>query len=210
MKLGSWEARVYRDLRLVTDAAGDFRLLRQEVEAAIEAKPISANPHDSSAIGADASPMGKGKGEGKIQPRTCIPFLGTHRPSINLLHDLTLFGLGQYLSQLYRHSQLPDLIDPTAPNEPVCIDPETNTFEPPAHPEVFAALAPLPPLMQLEPLINIQKQRRIAGVIKSLVTGQHLASKLQYPIDKKLFQRCLRLKALDEDTLFRVYAIYPD
>jgi len=192
-KLGSSEARVYRDLRLVTDSAGDFRYLRQEVEAAIKAEPISVNPHDSSVIGSDASPMAKGKGEGKIQPRTaCIPFLG------------------QYLSQLCRHCQLPDLIDPTAPSEPVRIDPVTNTFEPPAHPEVFAALAPLPPSMQLEPLINIQKQRRIAGVIKSLVTGQHLASKLQFPIDKKLFQRCLRLKALDDDTLFRVYAMYPD
>jgi len=210
-KLGSSDARVYRDLRLVTDASGDFRYLRQEVEAAIGAEPISVNPHDSSSIGADVPSSGKGKGEGKIQPRTaCIPFLGTHRSSIDLSHDLILFGLGQYLSQLHRHSQLPDLIDPTAPNEPVCIDPETNTFEPPAHPEVFAALAPLPPSMQLEPLINIQKQRRIAGVIKSLVTGQHLASKLQFPIDKKLFQRCLRLKALDQDTLFRVYAMYPD
>jgi len=50
------------------------------VEAAIEAEPISVNPHDASAIGVDASPMGKGKGEGKIQPRTaCIPFLGTRR-----------------------------------------------------------------------------------------------------------------------------------
>ena len=202
---------MYRDLRLVTQPSGDFRYLRQEVEAAIEAEPISANPRDSSAAGADGSPMGKGKGEGKIQPRTaCIPFLGTHHSGIGFSHGLTLFCSGQYLSQLYRHSQLPDLIDPTSPNEPVCIDPETNTFEPPAHPEVFAALAPLPLSMQLEPLINIQKQRRIAGVIKSLVTGQHLASKLQFPIDKKLFQRCLRLKALDEDTLRRVYVMYPD
>ena len=202
---------MYRDLRLVTSVSGDFRYLRQEVEAAIEAEPISANPRDSSAAGADASPMGKGKGEGKIQPRTaCIPFLGMHRSNVDLSRCLTLFGSGQYLSQLYRHSQLPDLIDPTAPNESVRIDPVTNTFEPPAHPEVFTALTPLPPSMQLEPLINIQKQRRIAGVIKSLVTGQHLASKLQFPIDKKLFQRCLRLKALDEDTLIRVYAMYPD
>lgn len=70
---------MYRDLRLVTDAAGDFRYLRQEVEAAIKAEPMSINPHDSSAIGVDASPAGKGKGEGKIQPRiACIPFLGTH------------------------------------------------------------------------------------------------------------------------------------
>jgi len=138
------------------------------------------------------------------------PFPRYALPCIGLSHNLKFSGSGQYLSQLCRHCQLPDLIDPTAPSEPVRIDPITNTFEPPAHPEVFSALAPLPPSMQLEPLINIQKQRRIAGVIKSLVTGQHLASKLQFPIDKKLFQRCLRLKALDEDTLFRVYAMYPD
>ena len=197
-KLGYSEARVYRDLRLVTGAAGDFRYIRHEVEA-IETEPITA---------------GKGKGEEKIQPRiACIPFLGTHRSllcSTFRLASPSFWRPGQYLSQLYRHCQLPDLIDPTSPNEPVRIDPETNTFEPPAHPGVFAALAPLPPLMQLEPLINIQKQRRIAGVIKSLVTGQHLASKVQFPIDKKLFQRCLRLKALDEDTLLRVYAMYPD
>ncbi|KAF9644955.1 hypothetical protein BDM02DRAFT_3190136 [Thelephora ganbajun] len=131
-KLGSSEARVYRDLRPVADPSGDFRYLRQ-VEAAIEAERISVNPHDSSAIGADASPMGKGKGGRKDS--------ASHR---------------------------------------------------------------------LEPLINVQKQRRMAGVIKSLVMGQHLTGKLQFPIDKKLFQRCLRLKALGEDTLFRVYAMYPD
>ena len=61
-KLGSSEARVYRDLRLVTGAAGDFRYIRQEVEAAIEVEPT---------------------GEGKIQPRTaCIPFLGTHHSNV--------------------------------------------------------------------------------------------------------------------------------
>ena len=58
-KLGYSEARVYRDLRLVTGAAGDFRYIRQEVEAAIEAEPMA---------------------EGKIQLRTaCVPFLGTPR-----------------------------------------------------------------------------------------------------------------------------------
>lgn len=102
------------------------------------------------------------------------------------------------------------MIDPTSPNEPVGVDPVTNAFEAPAHPEVFSTLAPLPQSMQLEPLINIQKQRLIAGVIKSLVTGQHLASKMQYSIDKKLFQKCLKLKALNEDTLQRAYSMYPD
>lgn len=88
------------------------------------------------------------------------------------------------------------------------VDPDTNGFEPPAHPEVFSTLAPLPALMQLEPLINVQKQRLIAGVVKSLVAGQHLASRVQYPIDRKLFQLCLKLRGLDPDTLQRALLLY--
>lgn len=119
-------------------------------------------------------------------------------------------SLGVYLSQMHRYSSLPDLIDPTAPHEPVGIDPLSNTFETPAHPEVFSMLAPLPPSIQLEPLINVHKQRLIAGVVKSLVAGQHLASRVQYPLDKKLFQKCLKLRGLDADTLQRALALYSD
>ena len=115
---------------------------------------------------------------------------------------------GVYLSQLHRFSVLPDLIDPTAPNEPVGIDDSTNTFEAPAHPEVFANLAPLPPSVQLEPLINVHKQRLVAGVVKSLVGAQHLAVKVQYSTEKKLFQKCLKLRGLDDDTLQRALAVY--
>ena len=152
----------------------------------------------------------KGRGKERFNPGLHV-FLSLVRavPALELSVDLISFGLGQYLSQLYRHCQLPDFIDPAAPNAPVCVDSETNTFEPSAHLEVRRSRAS-PPLMQPEPLINIQKQRRIPGVIRSLVTGQHLASKLQYPIDKKLFQRYLRLKALDDDTLCRVYNMYAD
>jgi GDP/GTP exchange factor required for growth at low temperature len=117
---------------------------------------------------------------------------------------------GIYLSQLRRHGQLPDLIDPTAPNEVVGIDPITSNFDAPAHPEVFLALEPLPPSIQLEPLINVHKQRLIAGVIKNLVAGQHLASRVELPMDKKIFQKCLKLRALDRDTLRRALSTYPD
>ncbi len=116
--------------------------------------------------------------------------------------------LGVYLSQLHRFSELPDLIDPTAPNEPVGVDPVTNSFDAPAHPEVFANLAPLPPSVQLEPLINVHKQRLVAGVVKSLVASQHLAARVQYPTEKKLFQKCLKLRGLDADMLQRALALY--
>lgn len=61
--------------------------------------------------------------------------------------------------------------------------------------------------MHLEPLINVQRQRLIAGVIKSLVAGQHLASRVQFQIDKKLFNKCLRIRGLDESTLQRALAL---
>ena len=115
---------------------------------------------------------------------------------------------GIYLAPLKRFSQLPDLIDPTAPHEIVGVDPVTNNYDPPAHPEVFAALKPLPPSINLEPLINVQKQRSIAGVVRSLVTGQHLASRVHYPVDKRVFQKCLRLRGLDADMLQRALAMY--
>jgi GDP/GTP exchange factor required for growth at low temperature len=117
---------------------------------------------------------------------------------------------GVYLSQLHRISKIPDLIDPTAPHEAVTIDPVTANFNAPAHPEIFDSLTSLPPSMQLEPLINVHKQRLIAEIIKSLVAGQHLASRVQFPIDKKLYQRCLRLRGLDSEMLHRALAMYQD
>jgi Gdp/GTP exchange factor required for growth at low temperatures len=76
--------------------------------------------------------------------------------------------------------------------------------------EVFDALPPLPPSMHLEPLINVHKQRLVARTVKALVAGQHLASRLQYPVNRRLFQRCLRLRGLDPATLHRKLAMYPD
>jgi hypothetical protein len=64
--------------------------------------------------------------------------------------------------------------------------------------------------MQLEPLVNVHKQRKIAGVIKSLVAGQHLANKVPVDCDKKLLSKCLKLRALDQDSLQRISALYSD
>ena len=117
---------------------------------------------------------------------------------------------GIYLAPLQRVSRLPDLIDPTAPTELVSTDPESGNFSAPAHPEVFDALPALPPSMHLEPLINVHKQRLVARTVKALVAGQHLASRLQHPIDRRLFQRSLRLRGLDYATLHQKLEMYSD
>ncbi|KAF7307777.1 hypothetical protein MKEN_01137800 [Mycena kentingensis (nom. inval.)] len=170
-----WEARVFNDLKQYCTHTDDFRYIRQ----AIADTKQDVNSHASAVGSADndaRSGKRKSMSEPKPQHSACVPFIGV------------------YLSQLYRHNRLPDLIDPTAPTEAVGIDPVTHNFDSPAHPEVFSALAPLPESIHLEPLINVHKQRMIAGVIKSMVAGQHLASRFDYTIDKRLYQKCLRLR----------------
>ncbi|KAK7688509.1 hypothetical protein QCA50_008047 [Cerrena zonata] len=194
-RLGIWETRMLQDLIVWTTSDGHFKHIRQTVDALVEAKTVS-NVQDSSNVSTDGQSSGtrsRATSDGKPPaPSACIPFLGI------------------YLSSLREYNALPDLVDPTAPNQPVAINPETNSFESPAHPEVFSSLAPLPPSVQLEPLINVHKQRLIADVIKSLTAGQHLALRVQYPLDKKLFQRCLKLRGLDTDTLHRALVLYSD
>lgn len=192
-RLGMFETRMLNDFKQFATTEGDFKHIRLAIEAIADSKPLDAGSHAPSVVsgGAGDTP-GKGKGGGgdKATPTTCIPFIGV------------------YLAPLKRFSQLPDLIDPTAPHEAVGVDPLTANFDTPAHPEVFAALKPLPPGMHLEPLINVQKQRSIAGVVRSLVAGQHLASRVHYPIDKRVFQKCLRLRGLDTEMLQRALAMH--
>ncbi|PPR05048.1 hypothetical protein CVT24_010195 [Panaeolus cyanescens] len=189
-KLGAVEERMLRALKQVTSSLDDFKFIREVVEAIVDSKPLDNSSHPPSVVsgGTEGSQSGKGKAasDNRSVPSACIPFIGV------------------YLCQLRRLSKLPALIDPTAPESVIGIDPVTAIFDSPAHPEVFSALAPLPPSMHLEPLINVHKQRRIADVIKSLVAGQHLASRVQFDIDKKLFQRCLRIRGLEASDLHRI------
>lgn len=111
------------------------------------------------------------------------------------------FYIGMYLSELSEHAQLPDYVDPTAPNEVVTVYATTGMLSPPVHPEVFSTLAPLPSSVSLEPLINVHKQRLIAGVVKSVVAGQHLATNVSFTTERKLYQKCLRLRCLNNETL---------
>lgn len=200
-RVGMWEQRIYHDLTEWTTPEGDFKHIRRAVDSLAEAKPLATTTTTTTQDASNSSrsdvpsstSRSRAASEGK--PPTspaCVPFFGI------------------YLSQLHHYSELPDLIDPTAPHEPVGIDPVTQTFLAPAHPEVFSTLSPLPPSVQLEPLINVHKQRLTAGVIKSLVAGQHLASRVKYPLDKKLYQKCLKLRGLDSDTLGRALRLYTD
>ncbi|KAJ7153481.1 hypothetical protein C8R43DRAFT_1002180 [Mycena crocata] len=188
--VGRWEMRVFNDLKVYVTSAEDFKYIRQAIA---DTKSQDVGSHASVVSGGDNDPRAsKRKSMTDHKPSSaCVPFIGV------------------YLSQLYRHNKLPDLIDPTAPTETVGIDPLSSNFDAPSHPEVFSALAPLPASMHLEPLINVHKQRMIAGVIKSMVAGQHLASRVHFPTERRLYQKCLRLRGLDAETLHRALTMYP-
>jgi len=194
--------------------------MRQAVDAIAEAKPGAAAPSSvkgatgmstgattgssshSSSVAGDSSSVNPPKAANASSTPGCIPFIGI------------------YLCQLSRIHRLPALIDPTAPYTQIGIDPYTTHFEPPSHPEVFSALQTLPDGMSLEPLVNVHKQRLIAGVVRAVVAGQHLASRVVFGSgiggnnggvgDRKVFQRCLKLRGLEADVVSRVLAAYGD
>ncbi|KAJ7146148.1 hypothetical protein C8R44DRAFT_8509 [Mycena epipterygia] len=188
--VGRWEMRVLNDLQMYVTSADDFKYIRQAIA---DTKSQDVGSHTSVVSGGESDVRAsKRKSMTDHKPASaCVPFIGV------------------YLSQLHRHNKLPDLIDPTAPTETVGIDPLSANFDAPSRPEVFSALAPLPASMHLEPLINVHKQRMIAGVIKSMVAGQHLASRVHFPTEKRLYQKCLRLRGLDAQTLQRALTMYP-
>jgi hypothetical protein len=206
-----WENGVFQKLKQFTSPDDDFKAMRDAIAAVVDSKPLNVAAQMSTIMSNSSTdlPSAKSRGANDTKAKTpsaCIPFKGMHADGVLALVSF----IGVYLSQLYRYNKLPDLIDPTSPHNPVGIDAQTVNFESPAHSEVFDSLTPLPPSMQLELLINVHKQRLIAGVIKGLVAGQHLASRVQHPIDKKLFQKCLRLRGLCGETLQRAYAMYAE
>ena len=202
-RIGIFETRVLKDLKQFTSSVDDFKFIRRAIDAIAEIKPLGTSSTSVVNVGAES----KGKQAERPPVSTaCIPFIGTLVVVLSLLSANHYPGV--YLSQLYRLEKLPDLVDPTAPHQSVGVNHISNNFDTLYQPDVFSSLAPLPDSMNLEPLINVHKQRRIAEVIKSFVSGQHLASRVKFGIDRNIFNRCFRLRALDDSTLQRVLDTY--
>lgn len=76
-----WENRMLRDLQQWTTNEGDFKHIRQTIEALAESKPTNAASPDGSTIGNEGQPSttrSRATSEGKPPaPSGCIPFFGT-------------------------------------------------------------------------------------------------------------------------------------
>ncbi|KAI6020496.1 hypothetical protein EDC04DRAFT_2737720, partial [Pisolithus marmoratus] len=174
-RVGPWEMQIFQKLSQFVTPEDNFKAMHQAVRAVVDAKPMDARSHASTIMsGSTSESHSKAKhGNGNV-PSACA---FTCPSSVFMANYLTL-------------------IDPTSPHDPVGMDSQSLSFDSPAHPDVFDSLTPLPPSMQLEPLINVHKQRLIAGVIKDLIAGQHLASRMNFTVDKKLYQKCLKLRGV--------------
>ncbi|PBK69541.1 ras GEF [Armillaria solidipes] len=216
--LSHQDKRTFDDLKLWTTSNSNFMHIRRAVDTIVDAKPIEPSSHAPSIVSG-----GVGTTNGTAHTANGDRASGTStkaRPTHSTQNstsssakqaDITecIPFIGIYLSQLTEYSHLPDLIDPTSPTTPVSIDLVTYSYDTLSHPEVFSALQPLPAgILQMEPLINVHKQRMRAKVIKRLVAGQHVASRVGWGVEKRLFQKCLRLRGLNDETLGRALGMY--
>lgn len=89
-RVGLWENRMFKDLKIFTTNSEDFKYIRQVVESIVDAKPLDANTHAASVVsgGAADTQTGKAKTDRQALSSVCIPFIGVfflHFPSIKLI-----------------------------------------------------------------------------------------------------------------------------
>ncbi|KAG7443324.1 ras GEF [Guyanagaster necrorhizus] len=211
------DKRMFHDLKEWTTSDRNFMHIRRAVDTIVDAKPIEPSSHAPSIVSGGVGTTNgnahaaNGTDRASSASTKARPTHSTHSTSTAAKQaDITecIPFIGVYLSQLTEYSHLPDLIDPTSPTTPVSIDFVTYSYDTLSQPEVFGALQPLPPGMQIEPLINVHKQRMRAKVIKRLVAGQHVASRVGWGVEKRLFQKCLRLRGLSDEMLGRALGMY--
>lgn len=183
-RVGYFEMRMWRDLNSFVGPRHNFRHLRNAMLQLAE-----SNAGDSSAAGSVAGSMA-GDAAKTAQRRGCIPF----------------FGL--FVSDLMQFDAMPTFLDPTSPTlaASTISTQQGKTQLQPADADAFAHLAPLPPSVQLEPLINILKLRGVAEVIRQVSAFQNAAKNYSamFEAEKNIYVRCLKLRCLPGELLARL------
>lgn len=183
-RVGYFEMRMWRDLNSFVGPRHNFRHLRN---AMLQLADSSAGDSSSGASGAGSM---AGEGGKSASSRGCIPF----------------FGL--FVSDLMQYDAMPTFLDPTAPTRAASTftthDGKTRLH--PADVNAFSDLAPLPPTVQLEPLINVLKFRSIAEVIRQISAFQNAAKNYSnmFEAEKGAYVRCLKLRCLPGELLARL------
>src|SRR5687767_12487770 len=77
-RVGIWENRMLKDLKLFASHKDDFKYLRQVVASIVDVKPLDMSSHAPSTGGSTDPQSGKGKSatDRPPIPTACIPFIG--------------------------------------------------------------------------------------------------------------------------------------
>ncbi|CDS00952.1 uncharacterized protein SPSC_04849 [Sporisorium scitamineum] len=183
-RVGYYEMRMWRDLNSFVGPRYNFRHLRNAMLQLAESSAGDGRQSGSNSTptAADASKVAPTKG--------CIPF----------------FGL--FVSDLMQFDAMPTLLDPTSPTmaATTTTTPDGKVRVRPADPHAFDELAPLPPGVTLEPLINVLKFRSIAEVIRQISAFQNAAKNYSamFEAEKGAYVRCLKLRCLPGELLARL------
>ncbi|GAA5988692.1 hypothetical protein JCM5350_003852 [Sporobolomyces pararoseus] len=109
----------------------------------------------------------------------CIPFTGL------FLRDLTL------------NAELPTFLDPTSTNSPASVD-SAGSLTSVADPHAFDALTPLPENIELFPLVNLHKFRKLAVIVQRIRTFQALSERYTFEPIQNVYFKCLKIRCLDQ------------
>ena len=117
--------------------------------------------------------------------------------------------IGVYLSDLVVNASLPSQVDPSSADAPLVLQPHTSHLIP-ANPLVFNSLRALPPGMRLQPLLNVNKHRRTAAIVKHVQTFQALARSDAHLVPGPAYSKVLKLRSLDSDIIRKCAAAIVD
>ena len=85
-RVGIWENRVFNDLKTFCTSDDDFRYIRRQIVAIVEAKPLTGEKQNESVMPSAGSSDGQSVGaRNKEDSRpamtiSCIPFIGKEMP----------------------------------------------------------------------------------------------------------------------------------
>lgn len=207
-RVGLWEMRIFKDLKALTSPRGNFRPLRNAMNAMVAdehleelvtstgpPQPGPRTPHGGGGGGGGAGGDGHktgGPGIGLKMMDRCIPF----------------FGL--FLSDLSSVEALPTFVDPSQPDQGANQDPSTGKLASLRRPEALAALPLLPVGVELEAMVNLYKCRHLAAIVKTVLAFQAKASNYDYAAEGNVYVKCLRIRCLDGHQMTRISQLIAD
>lgn len=196
-RVSSRDMRILRDLKALTSPARNFRHLRTAMRGMVEEGSLEdvvtvSGPPQPHHGGGNSTSSSSGGASGGGLPSSTSKGIGVQ------MHDCCVPFFGLFITDLAVNECLPSLIDPSSPNSAAQVDPSNpSKLLHLQNPDAFAHLQPLPPCIQLEPLVNLFKFRNIAGTVKTVLAFQAKAVNYAFRADAGVYVKCLKIRCLE-------------